>query len=339
MASGATSPKYLLLHDGDELDIPRGPARWVKPGFGIVLLATSFPLAMCVLVKCVGRSTSGATRTETEVFEKIPPVEVFPHFDGSTSKFGGYGFKSGGHFSATLHHYRAGSESTAFLLDHRLQYIVDGEVRVTDGTGQTFLGKPGDLFYLAYGSNITHHTPKGAKTYVSIADEADPILPEQVAALQPKAYQTWVSESARTTKIAHFAQIYDKHNNVFGDQHLFFNGLGCWKWNTDQLPSNKWTKSNMSTSPTWNFCCGIFHLNSGPPAFTSGKYNNHEELDFIIDGEFNARARDGQKFAVKKGDLVHNPRHMDVLYETPASGAFFSTSLSPVNDFFPQSGR
>jgi uncharacterized cupin superfamily protein len=217
-----------------------------------------------------------------------------------------------------------------------VQYIVHGEVNVTDGTGQKFAGKAGDLFYLAYGSNVTHDTSAGALTYVSIADVAHPLLPEHVATLQPEEYRKWVVESARATQATHIPQILGKHDKVFGDSHIYFNALGCWKWNSERLPSNAWTKTYKSArSPTWNFCSGIFHLTAGPPAFTSGKYNNHEELDFIINGEFRAKATDGQEFAVKQGDLVHNPRHMNVQYETPTSGAFLSTSLSPVDDFFP----
>jgi uncharacterized cupin superfamily protein len=289
------------------------------------------------MVHHINYSVLGGMHKNTELIERAP-VDVFSGFHGSTAQYGGYGFPSGGHFSATLHEHSAGSSTTTFLLDHRLQYIVAGEVHVTDGAGNTHLGKAGDLFYLAYGSNVTAFSPKGATSYISIADETPPILPEQLAALKPEAYRNWAIESARTTKVTYFPQVLEKADKVFGDSHLSFNAIGCWKWNSTQLPSDAWTGRSSSTSKfaTWNFCSGVFHLHSGPPAFTSSQYNNHEELDFIIDGEFYAKAADGQKFGVRKGDLVHNPRHMNVQYETPTSGAFLSTSLSPIDDFYPQ---
>merc|ERR1712232_1131937 len=123
-------------------------------------------------------------------------------------------------------------------------------------------------------------------------------------------------------------------DKVFGDQnHLYFNAIGCWKWSANELPSNAWIKgSNISPSPKWNFCCGVFHLQSGPPAFTSYTYKNHGELDFIIDGQFHVKDANGRELGLEKGDLVHNARHGDVHYETPTSGVFLSTSLSPVDD-------
>jgi ethanolamine utilization protein EutQ (cupin superfamily) len=300
--------------------------------FGSALLAllalTSVPAGSFVVS---GAALSGAV----ELLQTAPP-EIFAAFQGSTAEYGGYGFASGGRFSAALQVHHAGSRSTSFLLDHRLQYIVEGEIHVADGTGQHFVGKAGDLFYLAYGSNVTLYTPSSALTYLSIADATPPLYPEQVATLQPDAYRKWVSRSASSAQVEHFPQIKDKHDRVFGDSHLFFEGLGCWKWNTSQLPSNAWTsRSKGLMSPSWNFCCGIFHLRAGPPAFTSYTYKNHEELDFIIGGEFHAKDATGHAFTVKKGDLVHNPRHMNLEYTTPTTGTFFSTSLSPIDDFFP----
>jgi len=316
--------EYALVDDGDEKNnTSHRLLWWHKVGF--VLLATG-----CVLGLASQSTTVKAPARAVEFLEKPLRPEVLTAFQGSTVQYGGYGSPSGGHFSATLQVHHAGSKDTSFLLDHRLQYIVDGEVHITDGTDQHFVGKPGDLFYLAYGSNVTQYTPQSAVTYVSIADEAPSLQPGELATLQPEAYRKWVGESARTTRVVHFPQIKDKRDRVFGDQHIFFDGLGCWKYNSSRLISNDRTRS-----PTWNFCCGIFHLTAGPPAFTSSTYKNHEELDFIIGGEFNAKDATGQMFPLKKGDLVHNPRHMNVEYTTPTSGTFLSTSLSPVDDFFP----
>eukprot|EP00929_Paragymnodinium_shiwhaense_P050339 TRINITY_DN25347_c0_g1_i1.p1 TRINITY_DN25347_c0_g1~~TRINITY_DN25347_c0_g1_i1.p1 ORF type:complete len:277 (-),score=25.94 TRINITY_DN25347_c0_g1_i1:240-974(-) len=211
-----------------------------------------------------------------------------------------------------------------------------GEVHVTDGTGQDVVGKAGDLFYLPYGSKVSVYAPGSARTYVSIADAAPPIELKDMATLQPEAYRHWAHESASTTKVEHIPQIKDKHDRVFGDSHIFFDGIGCWKYNASLLPSKVLTTGSKRTrSPIWNFCCGIFHLTAGPPAFTSYAYKNHEELDFIIGGEFNAKDASGQTFTAKKGDLMHNPRHVNVEYLTPTTGTFFSTSLSPIDDFFP----
>jgi ethanolamine utilization protein EutQ (cupin superfamily) len=319
------SQDYTLIHDADA---PRRLVWWHK--LGLALLAIGFvPAAfMCHI------STSVAPSKATELLQNVPRAEVMTSFQGNSNEYGGYGFESGGRFSASLQTHQAGSKNTSFLLDHRFQYVVDGEIHITDGTGQTMVGQAGDLFYLPYGSKVTHHTPHDAVTYVSIADAAPPIYPEQVATLEPEAYRDWVQESGRTSQITYIRQIKDKHDRVFGDDHIFFNGLGCWKWNVAQLPANHWTRRNKQ-SPNWNFCCGVFHLTAGPPAFTSYAYNNHEELDFIIGGEFEAKDANGRMFTVKEGDLVHNPRHMNLEYTTPTSGTFFSTSLSPVDDFFP----
>mmetsp|Transcript_45914 Transcript_45914/g.82677 ORF Transcript_45914/g.82677 Transcript_45914/m.82677 type:complete len:320 (-) Transcript_45914:303-1262(-) len=260
-------------------------------------------------------------------------LEVFAEFEGSSPQYAGYGLTSEGHFSATLQPHDVGSKTTAFLLDHRFEYVVSGEIQITDGTGRSYVGKAGDLFFLAYGSNVTHYARDAAVTYSVVADEAPPLLPEDVEMLEPEAYRKWVKESGRATQISHFSQIKDRRDKVFGDiSHLFFDALGCFRWNTSHL--QPWGKVKSPSSPTWNFCCGVFHLESGPPSFTSGKYKDHEEIDFIIDGKFQY-ATDTQKFHVKEGDLVHNPRHLDVSIETSTSGAFLSVSLSPLNDFFP----
>jgi len=321
-----SNPKYAQMHDSDEQDHGFPLTRWIKLGLALLVAG------------CMASAFVIMAQQPTEVREKPGDAyEVFKDFTGSTAQKGGYGFPSGGRFSATLQHLVAGSKSATFLLDHRFQYVVEGEIHITDGTGQTFLGQAGDYFFLPYGSNVTQYAPEKAITYVSIADKMPPILPEQFATLQPEAFRKWVNESARTTQIKHFTQIRQMEKKVFGDiDHLYFSAIGCWKWNTKQLQANAWIKHNHSLrSPNWNFCSGVFHLLAGPPSFTSYTYKNHEELDFVIDGEFHVTDGNGHKLILKQGDLVHNPRHKDVLYQTPSSGAFLSTSLSPVDDFFP----
>merc|ERR1712066_856456 len=115
--------------------------------------------------------------------------------------------------------------------------------------------------------------------------------------------------------------IKDRLHNAFPQDkrnvsHIYFEGAGCWKWSTNDLPANAWiTQPRDDHPPTWNFCTGVFHMQSGPPAFTSAVYPNHEELDFVIDGEFNLMDANSHKYRVKKGDLVHNLRHMNVQVE------------------------
>lgn len=337
MAAQTPNPKYAQMHDDDEHNHASPATRWIKVGLALLVVG-------CVATALVGhianksQSFATAAHSPTKLRERsFDTYEVVKEFTGSTVEYGGYGHPSGGHFSATLQHLPAGSTSSTFLLDHRFQFIVEGAIHITDGTGQKFHGRAGDYFFLPYGSNVTLYTPEKAITYVSIADQMPPILPEQVPTLQPDAYRTWVKESASTTQIKHFTQIKQMQEKVFGDvDHLYFSAIGCWKWNAKQLRANAWVKHNHSLrSPNWNFCSGVFHLLAGPPSFTSYTYKNHEELDFIIDGEFHVTDGDGEKLVLKRGDLVHNPRHKDVLYQTPRSGAFLSTSLSPVDDFFP----
>merc|ERR1719327_833022 len=125
-----------MLHD-EPSDGLRNAAR--KPHVVVALLATGFVMAG-LMVHEINSSVLGGMHKNTELIERAP-VDVFSGFHGSTAQFGGYGFPSGGHFSATLHEHSAGSSTTTFLLDHRLQYIVAGEVHVTDGVGNTHLGK------------------------------------------------------------------------------------------------------------------------------------------------------------------------------------------------------
>merc|ERR1712130_74340 len=125
--------------------------------------------------------------------------DVLPHFQGSTAAFS---IEPGGLFSAAL---QAGSNGTDFLLDHRLQYVVYGEVYISDGTGQTFEGKAGDLFYMPYGSNVTFYTPQSAVLYVGSVDKARPISPST-----PLAYEDWMYGSALKTSVSHFPNVKDR---------------------------------------------------------------------------------------------------------------------------------
>merc|ERR1712217_333721 len=114
------------------------------------------------------------------------------------------GIEPGGLFSAAL---QAGSNSTGFFLDHRLQYVVNGEIYITDGTGQKFKGKAGDLFYIPYGSNVTYSTPQSALLYIVSVDKARPISPST-----PLAYEKWMYESASSTSVSHFPNVKDRGN-------------------------------------------------------------------------------------------------------------------------------
>jgi ethanolamine utilization protein EutQ (cupin superfamily) len=251
-----------------------------------------------------------------------------PHFRGSTAEFF---IDPAGRLLASL---EPGSNSTMFVLDHRLQYVVEGEIHITDGTGQSFVGKAGDIFYLPYGSKVTYFTPKSALTYVVVANKEPPILPTQLSALSAK-YKAWMDESARATTISHFSNIRDRKSERFqeyskeqlssGASSAFFDEIGCFKWTGEKLPSGKF--------PSWNLCGGIFYLKAGPP-FTSYTYNHHYEVDFVLDGEFHYKAPTSQALVVTQGDLVHNPRKNDIHIGTPDFGKFLTISLSDVDDFW-----
>lgn len=257
---------------------------------------------------------------------------VSPQFLGSTAE---YFIEPGGHLQASI---EPGYNGTVALLDHRLQFIVDGELHVTDGTGQTFVGKAGDLFYLPRGSNVTYYTARSAATYVVVADKALPIAPTQLRSLQPMEHQKQVQKSARTTPISYFPNVKNRKAKRFqeykdglspGTSSAFFDEVGCFKWTGKQLPSGKF--------PSWNMCAGIFYLKAGP-SFTSYQYDHHYEIDFMLEGELHYRGLTGQdvgqNVVVKRGDLVHNPRLGDISVDAPNFGKFLTISLSDVDDFW-----
>jgi ethanolamine utilization protein EutQ (cupin superfamily) len=200
-----------------------------------------------------------------------------------------------------------------------MQYIVDGEIHISDGTGKTFVGKAGDLFWLPSGSRVTYFTPRSASTYVVIADKALPSSP---------------TESVRATPISHFPNLKDRKNKRFQEYReglapkassAFFDEVGCFKWTGNKLPSGKF--------PTWNMCAGIFYLKAGPP-FTSYAYAHHYEIDFMLDGELHYHGQRGQRYALKQGGLVHNPRQSNWAITAPDFGKFLTVSLSDVDDFW-----
>merc|ERR1712224_598808 len=221
-----------------------------------------------------------------------------------------------------------GTNSTHLFLDHRLQYIVEGEAYITDGTGQSFKGIAGDLFYIPYGSNVTYHTPQSALLYVASVDKARSISPGM-----PRTYPKGMYDIARSTAVSHFPNVKDRANKRYeeyssklspGTSSAFFDEVGCFRFKGRELVSG--------SSPSWNFCCGTYYLAAGA-AFTSGAYPHHYEIDFLLAGEMQFHT-DGQRYLVKTGDLVHNPRHVDASIETPNFGKFLTVSLSDVDDFW-----
>jgi uncharacterized cupin superfamily protein len=322
MANRDESPVYVTISDGEEDDSHAGSPHRQK--VSLALLATlaigfvaSTYTSVSTTVTAAGVVLAGNSAVQNMSFD------VLPHFQGSTALFS---IEPGGLFSAEV---QAGSNSTVFFLDHRLQYILDGEIHITDGTGQKFQGKAGDLFYIAYGSNVTYYTPQSALLYVVSVDKADPI-----SSSIPSSYQKWMYDNARNTYVSHFPNVKDRANKKFqeyssnlspGTTSAFFDEVGCFKFKGHELPSG--------SSPSWNFCCGTYYLGAGP-AFTSGTYNHHYEIDFLLAGELRFREANGQQHVVKTGDLVHNPRHMDATIETPTSGKFLTVSLSDVDDFW-----
>lgn len=320
MVNEIESSFYGPMYDEAEKSRPRYLARWQIVGLVFLAVGLIACTASMKGVVSIDNSNSGVT----QLAQEIPEEMVLRHFQGSTAQFS---VVPGGRFSSSTQSYHAGSKTSAFLLDHRLQYIVEGEIYISDGTGQTFLGKAGDLFYLAYGSNVTYYTPTRALTWVSIANEALPIVPSQLLTYSD-AYQEWVYHSAHTTAVSHFPQIKDRGNKEAdaywnglspGESLAFFDEIGCFKFN--------------GTKSAWNFCCGVFYLKAGPP-FISRTYKHHEEIDFIIDGEFQLQDANGQNLLVKQGDLVHNPRRMDVRIETLGFSKWLATSMSDVDDFW-----
>jgi len=336
LAHDAGSSNYAPMDDEDQLAGTDGVDGSRKVTLSLIIVI--FAACGCFLgVAAPMAFASESANAATDLAQKTD-LEVLHNFQGST---GQYRVFPGGHLSATLRKINPGSKNTLFLLDHRLEYIVHGEVFVTDGTGQSFVSKPGDLLYLPYGSNVSFATSQKALVYTAIANERAPIVPNEVPTLQPEAYRKWVDDSAGGTPISHFPQLKDRSNKAFdayvkkipaGESSAYFDMMpGCFKWNATELP---WINKNRNLRlPTWNFCCGVFRLKEGP-SFTSGKYNHHDEIDFILDGEFHYEDAEGGKFVVKEGDLVHNPRRMDVHIDTPESGGFLSISMSNVDDFW-----
>jgi ethanolamine utilization protein EutQ (cupin superfamily) len=302
-------------------------AQWFRLGVMPFLVCAAF---LTYVIKFPAGSSGNAHPTTLESEAALKPMNfgMLSSFDGSSPE---YFIEPGGRLVASM---EPGSNHTSFLLDHRLQYIVDGEIQVTDGTGQTFTGKAGDVFYLPYGSNVTYHTPKSALTYVVVADHAPPIAPDVLKALKPETYGKQVYEKAQSTAISHFPNVRARKNERFqayskglpsGTSSAFFDEVGCFKFTGKKLPSGKF--------PSWNFCCGIFYLAAGP-AFTSSQYPHHYEVDFVLDGEFQYKAASNTQFYVKKGDFVHNPRNDNVRIETSDKAKFLSISLSDVDDFW-----
>jgi quercetin dioxygenase-like cupin family protein len=310
------SSVYVTISDGEEDDRHAGSIPWRR--VGTVVLAT------CAIGFAAfrSRSSSGVVNSGTSEIGNMT-FGVVPHFHGSTPTFS---IEPGGLFSVAI---QAGSNSTHLFLDHRLQYIVDGEVFITDGTGQKFKGKEGDLFYIPYGSNVTYHTPKSAILYVASVDKAHPISPST-----PLAYQKWMYDLAHNTSVSHFSNVKDRASKKYqeysstlspGTSSAFFDEVGCFKF--------KGRKSAQGLRPSWNFCCGTFYLAAGP-GFTSGVYPHHYEIDFLLAGELQFGKAHGQQHVVKTGDLVHNPRHVDATIEAPNFGKFLTVSLSDVDDFW-----
>jgi len=326
MAGQDGSTVYLKISDDYDAEICRGAApRWPK-----------LHLAAGLAVSIIGcgaafagfkASTGKASAVDLLVDGTEFTFGVLHNFTGSTPEFM---VEPGGLLSAdikavpSLHH-------TYFLLDHRIQYVVDGEIHITDGTGQKMIGKAGDLFYMAKGSNVTCHAPGSAHVYTAYVDKTSPI-----SASTPSAYEEWMYDSARTTAISHFPDLKNRGNARYqeykstlptGTTTASFDEAGCFKFSAGQS----------SGSPIhWNFCSGIFDLSSGP-AFTSGEYAHHYEIDFLLDGKMDLNyeaAGEAQSATLLTGDLMHNPREMNLHIDTPTTVKFLTVSLSNVDDFY-----
>eukprot|EP00746_Dinoflagellata_sp_MGD_P060571 gnl/MRDRNA2_/MRDRNA2_256842_c0_seq1.p1 gnl/MRDRNA2_/MRDRNA2_256842_c0~~gnl/MRDRNA2_/MRDRNA2_256842_c0_seq1.p1 ORF type:complete len:131 (-),score=10.02 gnl/MRDRNA2_/MRDRNA2_256842_c0_seq1:121-513(-) len=93
----------------------------------VVCVAVASVMGLVAPVALMRNSSNGAIN-----FVQKTDLEILHDFQGNTRE---YKVFPGGHLSATLRHVESGSESTQFMLDHRLEYIVYGEIHVTDGTG------------------------------------------------------------------------------------------------------------------------------------------------------------------------------------------------------------
>jgi ethanolamine utilization protein EutQ (cupin superfamily) len=325
---------YALISDDSAgpRDLGRGP----KIGLVLFCAAGIFACIFCIapgsfaLLKPASSAdkVSSTHVSETATLPQQMTFGLVSDFQGTTDE---YFIEPGGRLVASI---EPGSNTTVFLLDRRLQYIIDGEIYITDGAGQKFLGKAGDIFYLPYGSQVTYYTPKVASTYAVVVDKLSPILESQFSSLEPATYKNWVNESARTTQISYFPNMKDRKASSFeayakelspSTSSAFFDELGCFKWNGTELPSGM--------KPSWNLCCGVFYLKAGP-SFTSGKYKHHYEIDLVLNGELQYHLSSGQVHIVKQGGLVHNPRQGDVTIDTPDFGKFLTISLSDADDFY-----
>ena len=62
--------------------------------------------------------------------------------------------------TAGLFRLEAGESMTYTYTYHEIKLILDGELHISDDTGQTVEATQGDLFYFPKGSTITFTTPK-----------------------------------------------------------------------------------------------------------------------------------------------------------------------------------
>jgi len=321
MVNPDENPVYVTISDGEGDMGHDGSYRWRKVGLAGLLICV-----ITLVATLLGSSTTVNSENVGLVEDASPKnmtFQVLPQFQGSTGQFS---IEPGGLFSAEL---QTGSNSTGFLQDHRLQYIVEGEIYFTDGTGQSVHGKAGDVVYMPYGSNVTMYTPRYAKIYMVSVDKTPLISPSM-----PSAYLEWMYDSALATPISHYPNLKDRKDQRFqeyasklsaGTTSAYFDELGCFKFQGQELPTG--------LRPSWVFCCGVFHLAAGP-AFTSGVYKHHYEIDYLLSGSLRFREGNGQEHLLTTGDLVHNPRHLDVAIDTPTSGKFLTVSLSDVDDFW-----
>jgi hypothetical protein len=148
MAPENANIAYMPIHDKDSEEASyRVAARRQKIAFVVIAIGVFACLA------CVAKPTNLTSVHETKAANSVPKdiflsnrakqasgllqtmaFGVSPHFHGTTEYF----IEPDGRLSASI---EPGSNSTAFFLDHRFQYIVDGEISVTDGVGHTFFRK------------------------------------------------------------------------------------------------------------------------------------------------------------------------------------------------------